>query len=63
MNTMTKYSHEYWNKGKLVSREAPLRVRDIWARLQLAQRARDLARAIVMQQKLQCDLNALSKHE
>ena len=35
-----------WNKGKLVGPKAPLRVRDVWAvrtRLQLQERARDLA--------------------
>jgi len=37
---------EAWNKGKLVGRKAPLRLKEIWAtriRLQLAQRARELA--------------------
>jgi integrase len=35
-----------WNKGKLVGQKAPLRLKDIWAiriRLQLANRARELA--------------------
>lgn len=39
MNTIAKYSHQPWNKGKLFGQKAPLRVRDIWAirvRLQLA---------------------------
>jgi len=31
MNTIAKYSHQPWNKGKLVGQKAPLRVRDIWA--------------------------------
>jgi hypothetical protein len=46
MNTIATYSHQPWNKGKLVGQKAPLRVRDIWAirvRLQLAEKARDLA--------------------
>jgi integrase len=37
---------EPWNKGKLVGQKAPLRLKDIWAiriRLQLANRARELA--------------------
>jgi hypothetical protein len=35
-----------WNKGKLVGQKAPLRLKEIWAiriRLQLAERARELA--------------------
>lgn len=46
MNTITTYSHQPWNKGKLVGQKAPLRLRDIWAirvRLQIAERSRDLA--------------------
>ncbi len=46
MNTIAKYNHQPWNKGKLVGQKAPLRVRDIWAirvRLQLAEKTRDLA--------------------
>ena len=46
MNTIARYSHRPWNKGKLVGQKAPLRVRDIWAirvRLQLAEKTRDLA--------------------
>lgn len=46
MNTIATYSHQPWNKGKLVGQKAPLRLRDIWAirvRLQIAERARDLA--------------------
>ena len=31
MNTITTYSHQPWNKGKLVGQKAPLRLRDIWA--------------------------------
>lgn len=41
MNTIARYSHQPWNKGKLVGQKAPLRVRDIWAirvRLQLGHR-------------------------
>jgi hypothetical protein len=46
MNTTASYSHEPWNKGKLVGQKAPLRLKDIWAirvRLQLSERTRDLA--------------------
>lgn len=46
MNTTATFSHQPWNKGKLVGRKAPLRLSDIWAirvRLQITQRARDLA--------------------
>jgi hypothetical protein len=46
MNTIATYSHQPWNKGKIVGQKAPLRVRDIWAirvRLQLAEKTRDLA--------------------
>jgi len=46
MNSIARYSHQPWNKGKLVGQKAPLRVRDIWAirvRLQLAEKTRDLA--------------------
>lgn len=32
MNTTATYSHQPWNKGKLVGQKAPLRLRDIWAR-------------------------------
>jgi hypothetical protein len=35
-----------WNKGKLVGRKAPLKLKDIWAirvRLELADRKRELA--------------------
>ncbi len=37
---------EPWNKGKLVSQKAPLKLKDIWAirvRLQISNRIRDLA--------------------
>jgi hypothetical protein len=30
MNTIATYSHQPWNKGKLVGQKAPLRLRDIW---------------------------------
>ncbi len=46
MNTTATYSHQPWNKGKLVGQKTPLRLRDIWAirvRLQIAERTRDLA--------------------
>jgi integrase len=44
--TFTALHREPWNKGKPVGQKAPLKLRDIWAirvRLQLANRARDLA--------------------
>ena len=46
MNTIATYSHQPWNKGKLVGQKAALRLRDIWAirvRLQIADKTRDLA--------------------
>ncbi len=46
INTTATYSHQPWNKGKLVGQKAPLRLRDIWAfrvRHQIAERTRDLA--------------------
>ena len=42
----TAQPHEPWNKGKLVGRKAPLKLKDIWAiriHLQLDQRIRELA--------------------
>ncbi len=39
-------NHNPWNKGRLIGPKPPLKLREIWAiriRLQLAQRARDLA--------------------
>ncbi len=42
----TSYSHEPWNKGKLVGQKSPLKLKDIWAiriHLQLGKRIRDLA--------------------
>ncbi|WP_421558326.1 tyrosine-type recombinase/integrase [Pseudomonas canadensis] len=64
MNTIAKYSHQPWNKGKLVGQKAPLRVRDIWAirvRLQLAEKTRDLALFnLAIDSKLRaCDLTKL----
>ena len=52
---------EPWNKGKLVGRKAPLRLKEIWAiriRLQLAQSARELALFnLALDSKLRsCDL-------
>lgn len=41
MNTIATYTHQPWNKGKLVCQKAPLRFRDTWAirvRLQLAEK-------------------------
>ena len=46
-NVVTK-PREPWNKGKLVGQKAPFKLKEIWAiriRLQLANCARDLARA------------------
>ena len=53
-----------WNKGKLVGRKAPLKLRDIWAirvRLQLRQESRELALFnLAIDSKLRaCDLVAL----
>jgi len=64
MNTIARYGHQPWNKGKLVGQKAPLRVRDIWAirvRLQLAKRTRDLALFnLAIDSKLRaCDLTKL----
>lgn len=64
MNTTATYSHQPWNKGKLVGQKAPLRLRDIWAirvRLQIAERARDLALFnLAIDSKLRaCDLTKL----
>jgi hypothetical protein len=45
-STFTAIHREPWNEGKLVGQKAPLELKDIWAirvRLQLANRARDLA--------------------
>jgi integrase len=64
MNTIATYSHQPWNKGKIVGQKAPLRVRDIWAirvRLQLAEKTRDLALFnLAIDSKLRaCDLTKL----
>lgn len=64
MNTTATYSHQPWNKGKLVGQKAPLRLRDIWAirvRLQIAGRTRDLALFdLAIDSKLRaCDLTKL----
>lgn len=64
MNTTATYSHQPWNKGKLVGQKAPLRLRDIWAirvRLQIAERTRDLALFdLAIDSKLRaCDLTML----
>ena len=57
-------SREPWNKGKLVGQKAPLRLKEIWAiriRLQLAERARELALFnLAVDSKLRsCDLVTL----
>ncbi|MGH8435215.1 MAG: tyrosine-type recombinase/integrase [Pseudomonas sp.] len=64
MNTTATYSHQPWNKGKLVGQKVPLRLRDIWAirvRLQLAEKTRDLALFnLAIDSKLRaCDLTKL----
>lgn len=46
MNIIATCSLQPWNKGKVVGQKTPLQLRDIWAnraRLQIAERARDLA--------------------
>ena len=45
MNTQTE-TRAPWNKGKLIGQKSPLKLKEIWAiriRLQLSQKARDLA--------------------
>ena len=45
-NTRGELRREPWNKGKIVGRKAPLKLKDIWAlrvRLQMANRIRELA--------------------
>jgi integrase len=64
MNTIARYRHQPWNKGKLVGQKAPLRVRDIRAirvRLQLAEKTGDLALFnLAIDSKLRaCDLTKL----
>lgn len=64
MNTIATYSHQPWNKGKLVGQKAPLRLKDIWAiriRLQIAEKTRDLVLFdLVIDSKLRaCDLTKL----
>lgn len=61
MNTIATYSHQPWNKGKLVGQKAPLRPRDIWAirvRLQIAEKVRDLALFDLAMRKKGTDLFA-----
>lgn len=46
MNIIATCSLQPWNKRKVVGQKTPLQLRDIWAnraRLQIAERARDLA--------------------
>lgn len=64
MNTTATYTHQPWNKAKLVGQKAPLRLRDIWAirvRLQITERTRDLALFnLAIDSKLRaCDLTKL----
>jgi integrase len=64
MNTVATFSHQPWNKGKLVGQKAPLRLSDIWAirvRLQIAEKTRDLALFdLAIDSKLRaCDLTKL----
>jgi hypothetical protein len=40
------YQHEPWNKGKLIGKKTPLKLKEIWAirvRLELSHHIRDLA--------------------
>ena len=60
----TESHREPWNKGKLVGQKAPLKLKDIWAirvRLQISDRARDLALFnLAIDSKLRaCDLVSL----
>lgn len=53
-----------WNKGRLVGQKAPLKLKEIWAiriRLQLADKARDLAlfNPAIDSERLGCDLVSL----
>ncbi len=64
MKTTSTSSHQTWNKGKLVGRKAPLRLKDSWAipvRLQIAEETRDLALFyLAIDSKLRaCDLTKL----
>ena len=64
MNASSSYTHQAWNKGKLVGQKSPLRMRDIWGiriRLELAQNVRDLALFdLAIDSKLRaCDLTKL----
>ena len=46
---ITNHPREPWNKGKLVGRKTPLKIKDIWAirvRLQISNRVRDLPYSI-----------------
>jgi len=46
METITSTTREPWNKGKLVGRKTPFKLKEIWAirvRLQMARRCRELA--------------------
>ena len=63
-NQVTFQSAGPWNKGRLIGQKAPLRLNEIWAirtRLQLADRARDLALFnLAIDSKLRgCDLVSL----
>ena len=60
--------HIPWNKGRLIGPKPPLKLREIWAiriRLQLAQRARDLALFnLAIDSKLRgCDIVKLRVHD
>ncbi|MCG8909861.1 tyrosine-type recombinase/integrase [Pseudomonas sp. DP-17] len=64
MATPATKAREPWNKGKLVSQKAPLRLGDIWAirvRLEIANKERDLALFnLAIDSKLRaCDLTKL----
>ena len=70
MDTATKTEGRAipWNKGKLLGQKPPLKLKEIWAiriRLQLAQRARELALFnLAIDSKLRgCDLVGLYVHD
>lgn len=64
MNTQTDHNTVAWNRGKLVGQKPPLKRRQVWGiriRLQIAEKARDLALFnLALDSKLRgCDLLTL----
>ena len=54
----TDLHREPWNKGIIVGQKAPLKLREVWAirmRLQLAHRARELARCSIWAWTANCE--------